>query len=499
MMMDMAPQMITRKKILMIILKKKMITAMLGSILSVFLLVLLASLLAFPQSSNAQTQEIVTGTTTTENLINPDLNTYTRDGNTFLGTGNGCAVGEFCTGGNTIGGTYTTTFDLKDNMTIDNINRGFTLDSGIDVKSHISNVTVPNCITTTQSSPDCKDVFSLTIKLFNADQPGGINLVHTFEHEVTLDFSGARSFSYQDLIPANEFSFLTGEFTLFGIDAGYPAGAFGPSFSNPTMTTTFDIVSIIQDIVIDIIQDEILPEFTAPVTSIEVEINNSTVEASAPMTPVEIAEIQTIELQPPVMETRMETPTVEQVAEVATTESVEQEMEIVNEPTNEQPIEPTVNNGPEPSEEGGTNNETTENEDADNGSTNTRVRREPPTEPDPEETPAEPTSVKKETPKQKVAKKRAAKQKVAKKIMKRMGDKGKYDSTNQIRQLVVMQVLGNTRSFFNVQKIIPDMPGFFNDTKVPDASISDNNYSAYILFGGSDLAHDALTESQYRR
>ena len=95
--------------------------------------------------------------------------------------------------------------------------------------------------------------------------------------------------------------------------------------------------------------------------------------------------------------------------------------------------------------------------------------------------------------------KRQAKQKSANKIVKNMGDKGKYEGGNQLKTLIVMQVLGNTKSFFSAQKILQDTPGFFTSTKIPDATISDNNYNQYFLFGGSDAAHNALIESQYRR
>ena len=102
-------------------------------------------------------------------------------------------------------------------------------------------------------------------------------------------------------------------------------------------------------------------------------------------------------------------------------------------------------------------------------------------------------------PKTKQEKKQEAKQKAAKKIMKKMGDRGKYDSINQLKTLVVMQVLGNTREFFSAQKLIPQPEGFFTDTRIPDATISDNNYNQYFMFGGSDAAHDALVNTQYRR
>ena len=91
-----------------------------------------------------------------------------------------------------------------------------------------------------------------------------------------------------------------------------------------------------------------------------------------------------------------------------------------------------------------------------------------------------------------------AKQKVANKIVKNMGDKGRYDSTNQLRTLVVMQVLGNTRSFFSAQKVLQDTPNFFQSTTVPDSVISDNTAAAYYMIGGSDVAHGALVNSQYK-
>ena len=101
-------------------------------------------------------------------------------------------------------------------------------------------------------------------------------------------------------------------------------------------------------------------------------------------------------------------------------------------------------------------------------------------------------------PKTKTEKKQEAKQKAATKIVKKMGDKGRYDDANQMKTLVVMQVLGDTKSFFDNQAQLQDTPGFFDNTKVPDAQISDNNMAAYFMIGGSDVAMDALTDLQYR-
>jgi hypothetical protein len=105
---------------------------------------------------------------------------------------------------------------------------------------------------------------------------------------------------------------------------------------------------------------------------------------------------------------------------------------------------------------------------------------------------------KKEEPKQtKAQQKQDQKQKAGSKIVKNMGDKGRYDSTNQLKTLLVMQVLGNSKTFFDDQKIIQDTPGFFSDLIVPDTQISDNNFASFILFGGSNVKMDALVDSQY--
>ena len=79
-----------------------------------------------------------------------------------------------------------------------------------------------------------------------------------------------------------------------------------------------------------------------------------------------------------------------------------------------------------------------------------------------------------------------------------MGDKGRYEGGNQLKQLVIMQVLGNTRSFFDQSRQLADV-SFYDVTKtIPDAQFNDNNYAAYALIQGSDQAHDALINLQYK-
>ena len=77
--------------------------------------------------------------------------------------------------------------------------------------------------------------------------------------------------------------------------------------------------------------------------------------------------------------------------------------------------------------------------------------------------------------------------------------KGKYDSQNQLKTLIVMQVLGNTKSFFESQKQLNDRVGFFTDKTLPDAIISDNDIASYFLFAGSDGLMDEMVMQQWQK
>ena len=98
---------------------------------------------------------------------------------------------------------------------------------------------------------------------------------------------------------------------------------------------------------------------------------------------------------------------------------------------------------------------------------------------------------------EKPVKKQEQKEKAAKKIVKKMGDKGRYDSTNQLKRLIVMQVLGNTRTFFDSQKKLNDREGFFTDTMIPDTKIQNNNIAQYYLFAGSEGLINEMIDSQW--
>jgi len=232
-----------------------------------------------------------------------------------------------------------------------------------------------------------------------------------------------------------------------------------------------------------------------PLTTVEMNME-STVEANIEM---ELApEPQEIEV---VVEQPVENTEVAAVSDMPKPEPVEEaapEVETITEP--------------EPAEEATTEPEVKEEEEAAEPEPETKeevkVKEEPKKETKPE---VKKETVVKEKPKPEVkvvkkkvtkpkskAQKKEAKQKAGSKIIKKMGDKGRYDSANQLKTLIVMQVLGETKEFFSAQKIIPDVQGFFTSGVVPDSIIKDNNFASFMLKGKSHISMNALIDSQYK-
>ena len=404
-------------------------------------------------SSVAEETEIVTGQETSPNYI-PEMNEFTRSGGTNTGGGRGCASGNFCTAGTQgPGGTYTSTFDLEDHMTIDQINRGFDMDYGVDVESHSSNSVLSSCVGgNVMQNSDCRDIFNLTVTLLDVD-----NVVHKFEHEVELDFTGTRPFAFSQVIPENTFTGLRGEFELFGIDAGFPTGFFGPRFDNPFLTTTFDLVTILETAVLNIIDLQQEVE-VVDIQEIEVELEPVEPEEVEIATEIVVEEIETVELEIEIQQPVEPEAAQEEMEVTAEVEEEIQEAEVAEQDVAEQETPTETASAEEPEEQ--------------------------------QEEQAEPAQ--KKTVAQKV------KEKVAKKIMSKMNDKSKYDSTNQVRTLAVMGVLGNSRSFFGTQATLQDTPGFFSGATIPDSTLPTNNIAQYLMFGGSNQAHSEIVNSQWK-
>jgi len=238
----------------------------------------------------------------------------------------------------------------------------------------------------------------------------------------------------------------------------------------------------VPDEVIDVVED--IFDANIPVESdvgfefepIEVE------EVSYESVEIEIAEIEIEEIQ--VASVDVSENVEVSVADVESEIEMELEMDIED-------VE-TDTTEPEPTEETPKDSESTEQPE--------EKTEESTEEPKQEET--EVAEAKEETNQEKSQddeKQESSKQKAAKKVLKKIDDKKRYDSTSQLKTLVVMQVLGNTKSFFDSQQELNDRANFFTNLTLPDAVISDNNIAGYLLFGGSNQLMNEMIESQWQQ
>ena len=230
---------------------------------------------------------------TTNNLV-PTMSEFATSGGTSFGTGSGCSAGAYCTSGTSGGGgTYTSSFDVP--LTEAELRQGFTLNSAITVNSHPSNSMLSTCENITQSR-DCRDIFKLSITLLDGD-----TAVESFSHQEELDFSGLRNFTFSDVVAANDYGVLTGVYELFGIDAGFPSGFFGPQFSSPSLTIDYQ-TALVQEEVLSTISDQL-----------ETETQDIIAETVAPdAEPVAVATlVETAPALPTLTTSTLTTPTVE--------------------------------------------------------------------------------------------------------------------------------------------------------------------------------------------
>jgi len=152
----------------------------------------------------------------------------------------------------------------------------------------------------------------------------------------------------------------------------------------------------------------------------------------------------------------------------------------------------------EPTETEEVANETTEETEEPVEQPQEDATKEPETEESSSETTEDETEEKVVETKEEEKEPEAKKEKAAKKIVKKMGDKGRYDSTNQLKTLIVMQVLGDTKTFFESQKQLNDRQGFFTDYMIPDTQIENNNIAQYYLFTGSEGLINDMIDSQWQ-
>ncbi len=234
-------------------------------------------------------------------------------------------------------------------------------------------------------------------------------------------------------------------------------------------------------------------EVSYEMVEIEMEMEMPVMEIEIPEMEMEMPEMEMASVETEIeMEMEMEMP--EPEVEVETQPEPEPEPE-VNEPEPEpepevsEPEQEEVQD--EPTEEDTKETEPTTKEEPEQEESPSEVAKNEDSEEDMEETEdKDQDEVKKEESKKEVA---------AKKILKKMGDKGRYDSANQLKTLIVMQVLGNSKSFFEGQQSLNDIQGFFTDNAIPDAELTTNNIAQYFLFGGSDVLMDEMIMQQWQK
>jgi outer membrane biosynthesis protein TonB len=365
-----------------------------------------------------------------------------------------------------------------------------------------------------------------TIKVDKQDAQDRIYMHITGKNGNTSVFSGTDILSesgvasgYQEY--ANGFDFA-GTITTLIIEIGGRDinMAIGPLFDDITINVLYNVISTIvqQQIttvemwvayggsteteIIDIV-DNIIDHndfVEQPNGEIEIEpIQEPDSDVSYEMVEIEMEmEMPVMEIEIPEME--IETPEMEMA-------SVESEVEIEMEIETQPEPEPEVNE-PEPEPE----QEVSEPEQEEVQDEPTKEdTSEPKADAEEESGPQESVSKTKENedseedmeePEDKdqdeVKKEEAKKEVAAKKILKKMGDKGRYDSANQLKTLIVMQVLGNSKSFFDSQQSLNDIEGFFTDNVIPDAELTTNNIAQYFLFAGSDGLMDEMIMQQWQ-
>ena len=209
--------------------------------------------------------------------------------------------------------------------------------------------------------------------------------------------------------------------------------------------------------------------------------------------PVEMDTEMSMEMEMASLEMEMEMPEVEVNVEPETEEPTMD----TQEPTNEEPVvENDMDSGPNETEETESDSETTEESPVEDEGGNEQEDIQQEEVEEPTEEPVEEVEETTEEPKQET--KQEQKQKAATKIVKKMGDKGRYEVNNQIKTLIVMQVLANSKSFF-VDTQLSEIQGFFTDVELPDTTISDNNIANYFMTIDSDNTFNQIVDSQYNR
>jgi hypothetical protein len=364
-------------------------------------------------------------------------------------------------------------------------------DVTVNVLYNVVNTIVTQSITTVE----------MWVALGGSTETEVINVVENiFEHNDVIEApDGDMFFEPEFNEPDMEMSYEIVEIELememnFDMDFEFDM----PDLEMPEMEMNMEIATVEMEMEMEM-DFEIEMEMPEPMEMAEMDMDMEMPEIEMEMPEPEMDMDMDMEMPEPEMDMEMPEPDMEPEVEVEAETNAEPEPEMeetVNEPETE--VEPEAEAEPESVEE------STE-EDSTEAKSNTEEESEPKEsvseaeadEEQPED--MEEPEDKGEAEEKPVKKPVSKKEKAAKKIVKKMGDKGRYDSQNQLKTLIVMQVLGNTKTFFDSQKQLNDRVGFFTDETLPDAFISDNDIASYFLFAGSDGLMDEMVMQQWQK
>ena len=215
--------------------------------------------------------------------------------------------------------------------------------------------------------------------------------------------------------------------------------AIGPLFDDVTVNVFYNVINTIitqqittlEEILYLNILDPVELEFVEEVFEFnDISMNEGEIEFVPIEAPVEEITVASVELEIAEIEINIPEPEVE-IVEVETEVELEIEME----------MEEVVVVEVEPEEE------ITEEPQEESQESESEQPQTPQKEEDPEETVEE-----EKTSEPKISKK----EKAATKIVKKIDDKARYDDAAQTKTLIVMQILGNTKTFFDSQSFIQD-------------------------------------------
>ena len=369
--------------------------------------------------------------------------------------------GEVCTGSSIIRGGYNENDGgriisdeislINQGLSVEEIQQGFDYQYGSSIESHISNTNVPTCSAT---NFDCKDYFTITVRL--SDEAGTVFRTH--EHTVEMDYVGVRDYSYNQTLEQNNYLDVSFQMDIWSVDAGYTSGYYGGIISDPFFSVQYQTVEIITDIIDDIVNDIIFDDIDTDEITVDVSIDDffeEDISFEIDFAPIEDLDI-TVDVVSiddlPEIEIDMETTeTIEvEVVEEQTEEMIEEQIE----ETIEEPIEETVEESVD----------------------------------EPEQEEAEEVEAERPEPKE-------MKQKIAKKIIASQKDKMSVES--QTTQLALMIVLSDTDFNSYTDKELVDRQ-FYEDVNLylDQNMIEDTNLDLFYM---DYLGMNELVDLQWQR